>query len=47
MGSCVTPKLELKPPDGKSIGEKPTDSQTLIVNRSDCLGVLDEYERAA
>jgi putative transposase len=40
--------LNLKPPDGKSPGEKPTDSQTLTVIRRDRLGgVVHEYERAA
>jgi hypothetical protein len=40
--------LNLKPPDGKSPGEKPTDSQTLTVMRADRLGgMLHEYKRAA
>jgi putative transposase len=40
--------LNLRPPDGKSLAEKPTDSQMLTVLRRDRLGgVLHEYERAA
>jgi putative transposase len=40
--------LNLRPPDGKSRAETPTDSQRLTVKRRDRLsGLLHEYQRAA
>jgi putative transposase len=40
--------LHLRPPDGQSPAEQPTDSETLTVMRRDRLGgLLHEYERAA